>query len=157
MTYLATLPSLLCGLVLCGTDLAHRRVPRATVALGFLIQLLVLVGVGLWTARPWLFVLCAAYGLAAMGMQLGLALLRPGSLGFGDVTVALVIGQALGLFGVRAFVLWWLLMGVLGLIWIWAWNRYARPEPQDQSQTTPVTVPFVPVMVCAGLFAAVLG
>lgn len=62
-------------------------------------------------------VLCAA-------VQCGLALVRPGVLGFGDVTVTLVMGLAVGTAGLWGVVVWWLAMGVLGLVWMLLWRRF---------------------------------
>lgn len=172
MTYLAVLPSLLCGLVLCGTDLRWRRVPRAVVAVGVMFQVVVFALPVISGGYAWPAVVNAAYGVLAGSIQFTLALARPGSLGFGDVTASILIGQAVGSFGINIFVLWWLVMGGGGLVWLRLWSRWpwlrsmctARDPtmdsggvPPDTPPKPPGSAPFVPVIVTAGIIAVALG
>lgn len=151
MPYLYCLPSLLCGLALAVEDVRRRRVPRAWVAVGCLAQLTADL---VWAAiaNDFFTVLQALLfaGLCA-GVQLLLALARPGALGLGDVTAMLPLGLAVGAYGLLHVVLWWLAMGLLGLAFVPLWTRL------DPQRRTPHAgkVPFVPVIV-AGALAAVL-
>ena len=83
--------------------------------------------------------------LAAV-LQCALALIRPGALGFGDVTVTSVMGLGVGMFGLYAMVLWWLFIAVIGLLWIVFWTRF---DPQRHTQYAGRT-PFAPAIVVAG-------
>ena len=130
------------------TDLRRRTVPRRLVAAGIAAQLAVwrlLAWTGADPASP----LRAAAGLVCgSGVQLVLALVRPGALGFGDVTASALVGCVVGAFGAVTFVRWWLLMGVCGLLWLAIWPRYAKRRPGVDARA-----PFVPVIVAAGVFA----
>lgn len=149
MTYLIALPSLLCGLAVSAEDLRRRRVPRLWIAVGCIAQCAFAAVYGVATGRPALFAAPLAMAVAAGALQLALALVRPGALGFGDVTATLMVGQAVGLFGPVRFALWWLAMGVLGLLWMWAWRRF---DPQRGTRYAG-RVPFVPAIVAAGVLA----
>ena len=63
-------------------------------------------------------------------LQCALALVKPGSLGFGDVTATLLMGLAVGMFGLFAVVFWWLAIGVVGLLWLVLWTRF---DPQKHT------------------------
>lgn len=66
--------------------------------------------------------LALVLSLLQSGIMLLLALIRPGSLGFGDVTATLLFTNALALHGCWIVLLWWLLSGVFGLIALWFWK-----------------------------------
>lgn len=164
MEYFAAAPSLLCGLLICWQDIRHRRVPRVLVLVGMLSQLAVSLCAWIYGA-PWQLV-CLPLGFAVLAgaFQATLALVRPGTLGFGDVTCAALMGQFVGLWGWTAFILWWLLMGVLGLAWIGWWQRYRHARGQRHSSAArnelrpvqPVVMdlaPFAPVIVTAAIAA----
>lgn len=92
------------------------------------------------------------FAVVAAVLQCLLALARPGSLGFGDVTCTLMIGLCVGAFGLTAMLGWWVLMGIIGLVWMTLWLRF---DPQSQSSHAG-KVPFAPVIVSAGLIAAAM-
>lgn len=143
--------------MLSATDIRSRRVPRAVVAAGLLVQCLVFVALGVSQGRPWWFLTCLAYALAAAMIQIALALVRPGALGFGDVTCSLLVGQAVGAFGLDAFLVWWLAMGAGGLVWIrcWTvWQTHMQTRDGDNPRRETRAAPFVPVIVGAGVIAA---
>ena len=70
---------------------------------------------------------------------------RPGALGFGDVTTSCLVGQSVGCFGLVAFIMWWLIMGVVGVAWIWLWNALHSTS----------SAPFVPVISVSGVLAMI--
>ena len=79
-------------------------------------------------------------------LQCALALVKPGSLGFGDVTATLLMGLAVGMFGLFAVVFWWLAIGVVGLLWLVLWTRF---DPQKHTAYAGKT-PIAPALVAAG-------
>lgn len=149
MIYLVALPSLVCGLMVGGEDIRRRRVPRAWIAAGCAVQCAANIAYGVACGRPWMAMACVAYAVVAAGLQLLLALVRPGALGFGDVTATLLVGQAVGLFGVVRFALWWLAMGAVGLLWIWLWRWFGAPRQPCFGGRTP----FVPAIVLSAVLA----
>lgn len=162
MNALVCLPSLLCGIWLSALDVKSRRVPRRIVAVGIVLQctcfLIACVGLGCWEQLG-----CAiGCALVATSMQLLLALIRPGALGFGDVTTCMLVTFATGWFGWMALAWWWLVMSVIGVAWTGIWSAISssisRRSVQDSAyiETTSATstgVPFVPVLVSAGVLA----
>ena len=84
-------------------------------------------------------------------LQAGLAMAKPGSMGFGDVTCTLAMGLAVGMAGLTAVVVWWLAMGLLGLAWMALWLRF---DPQRRSDHAG-KVPFAPAIVCAAVVAVI--
>lgn len=149
MTYLALLPGLICGLAVGVEDVRHRRVPRAWIAVGCLLQLVAILIYAL--AANNLFALPQAMLFAALSaaVQCLLALIRPGALGFGDVTCTLMTGLGVGVLGLGAVVAWWLAMGLIGVAWTLLWIRF---DPQSDSPYAG-KAPFAPVIVIAGLVA----
>lgn len=142
MYYLLVLPSLLCGLILSREDARTHTVPRLWVLAGFLVQLAVLAVAAGLTHDIRLAALPPCYGLAAGAIQLLLAHIKRGTLGFGDVTATAMAGQAVGVFGLETFLIWWLMMGVLGLFWTGMWNAHGVRKAA-----------FVPVIVCSAAIA----
>ena len=149
MGYLVALPSLLCGLAISVEDIRCRRVPRLWVAVGCLLQLVALIVAALLGNDLFLVLQAALFAVLCAAVQCGLALVRPGGLGFGDVTVTLLMGLAVGTAGLWGVVVWWLAMGVLGLVWMLLWRRF------DWQGDTPYAgkVPFAPVIVVAATVA----
>ena len=135
MWYMICLPSLLCGLAVSVEDVRARRVPRAWIAVGCMAQIIVNIIYAL-----------SVFAMLAAVLQCALALIRPGALGFGDVTVTSVMGLGVGMFGLYAMVLWWLFIAVIGLLWIAFWTRF---DPQRHTQYAGRT-PFAPAIVVAG-------
>lgn len=177
------------------TDLRSRRVPLPWVCAGVVAQLAALV---LWAClgggwRP--LAMGTALGALSALVQLLLATVRPGALGFGDVTATALVGLAVGSLGLEAAALWWLLMGMLGLMALGLARLRARmdhmdhmdracrggrpdrtqPTPMHTQQTTrratprsssrsaerqtgaretDASVPFAPVILAAGVLAA---
>ncbi|OZG66945.1 peptidase A24 [Bifidobacterium aquikefiri] len=126
-------------------DVQCRRIPRLWILCGFLAQLL---AYAIWMIQGGsmaVIVEALLISLLSALVQLLLALLRPGALGFGDVTCTLLIGLAVGSQGIFRSALWWLIMGLLGcccLVW-------AHMRGLD-------SIAYAPVIVSSGLIATVL-
>lgn len=160
------------------TDLRSRRVPLPWVCAGIVVQLAAFV---LWSClgggwRP--LAMGTALGSLSALVQLLLATVRPGALGFGDVTATALVGLAVGSLGLETAALWWLLMGALGLMALGLARLRARmgregrpsrtrPDSMDAQRTmrrptqrrtgakkTDASVPFAPVILAAGVLAA---
>ena len=145
MPYLVLLPSLLCGAAVSYTDIRERRVPRRWIALGYATQFLALL---LWCVSSnqlFTLMLAVVISLAAAVLQLLLGLIKPGSLGFGDVTITLVMGLAVGAVGWTAVLYWWIAMGVIGLAAIINARMRGRHD-----------VPFAPVIVASSVLGVLL-
>ena len=128
------------------TDIRERRVPRRWIAAGYLIQLLALL---IWCAlnnQLFTVMIAVVISIGAAILQLLLGLIKPGALGFGDVTITLVIGLAVGSLGWMAVLYWWLAMGVIGMAAIVVNTRIRRKDD----------VPFAPVIVISGILATLL-
>lgn len=149
MWYLACIPSLICGLAVSVNDIRCRRVPRLWIAVGVAAQLIATCMYALLTNNLFVVLQSLLFALLCAAVQVALALMKPGALGFGDVTTTLVIGLAVGLCGLQAIVIWWLAMGLLGVLWIAFWTRF---DPQRGTQYAGKT-PFAPVIVLAGVVA----
>ncbi len=149
MIYFAVIPSLLCGLAVSVNDIRQRRVPRMWIALGMAAQCLAYVVYGVLFDEPLLCVSALVYAVVAAVIQLVLALLRPGAVGFGDVTATAMLGYMMGAYGLTRFVLWWLLMGIVGLLWIALWQWFAARYLRNSA----CKVPFVPVILCSAVIA----
>lgn len=102
-----------------------------------------------------LFLALQALLFAALSaaLQCALALMKPGSVGFGDVTTTLLMGLAVGMFGLFAVVSWWLAIGVVGLCWITLWTRF---DPQKHTSYAGRT-PFAPAIVTTGAIGIAVG
>ena len=144
MTYLAYLPSLICGIAVSVEDIRRRRVPRLWIAIGCLAQLVAVIIVAVMANTMFLLVQAPLFAVLSAVLQAGLAMVKPGSMGFGDVTCTLAMG-------LTAVVVWWLAMGLLGLAWMALWLRF---DPQRRSDHAG-KVPFAPAIVCAAVVAVI--
>ena len=145
MWYMICLPSLLCGLAISVEDIRSRRIPRAWIVTGCTAQIIVNLIYALSINTLYL-------ALQAI-LQCALALVKPGSLGFGDVTATLLMGLAVGMFGLFAVVFWWLAISVVGLLWLVLWTRF---DPQKHTAYAGKT-PFAPALVAAGAIGIAIG
>nr|WP_217625514.1 prepilin peptidase [Bifidobacterium callimiconis] len=144
MTYLF-IPTAVAGFVVTCTDIRTRRVPRAVIAAGSLTQVICMVA---WcaTAGRWSsLIMSLVLALACAAVQLLLAMVRPGTLGFGDVTCTLMMGIAVGWFGVEAVLVWWILMGLLGLVMLGVQKRRGGDS-----------IPFAPAIVLAAVIVVLV-
>nr|WP_125979180.1 peptidase A24 [Bifidobacterium goeldii] len=150
MVYLMLLPGLICGLALCVEDMRARRIPRLWVALGFVAQIATIAAYAIAVNDMFIIVQALLFAILSTLIQLGLAMIKPGSLGFGDVTCMIVIGLAPGMFGLTAVVMWWLSMGALGILWLAIWPHVSK---HVHSTRLRKKTPFAPVIVLAAIVA----
>ena len=99
MWYMICLPSLLCGLAISVEDIRSRRIPRAWIATGCTAQIIVNLIYALSINTLYLALQAILFAVLSAVLQCALALVKPGSLGFGDVTATLLMGLAVGMFG----------------------------------------------------------
>ena len=105
MWYMICLPSLLCGLAISVEDIRSRRIPRAWIATGCTAQIIVNLIYALSINTLYLALQAILFAVLSAVLQCALALVKPGSLGFGDVTATLLMGLAVGMFGLFAWCL----------------------------------------------------
>ncbi|EFA23563.1 prepilin peptidase [Bifidobacterium gallicum] len=160
MNTVVAIPGLICAAVLCAGDIRRRRVSRRVVIGGIAAQLATQCGWG-WLANAWMVPAAGLSGMLIAGlMQWILASVVPGSLGFGDVTCAMLLGTVLGPFGAIPFTIWWLVMGVIGLGALgWASRRAGavlRRKSRSRRRRHHISIPFVPVMLAAAVITIVV-
>ena len=149
MPYLCYLPRLLFGIAVSAHDVRTRRIPRAWIACGVLCQLVAFTVAAAYAGR-WEALAGALTGMVAgAGIQLALALIRPGAVGLGDVTLCALVGCAVGGHSPTAFVLWWMCMAAIGAGWILAWQALRHMQMTGAHGKAP----FAPVIVAAGVAA----
>ena len=153
MWYMICLPSLLCGLAISVEDIRSRRIPRAWIATGCTAQIIVNLIYALSINTLYLALQAILFAVLSAVLQCALALVKPGSLGFGDVTATLLMGLAVGMFGLFAVVFWWLAIGVVGLLWLVLVTRF---DPQKHTAYAGKT-PFAPALVAAGAIGIAIG
>ncbi len=153
MWYLICLPSLLCGLALSVEDIRARRIPRSWVAVGCTVQIMANIVYAISANSLYLALQALLFAALSAVLQCALALVKPGALGFGDVTSTLLIGLAVGMFGLGAMVAWWLAMALVGFAWIALWTL---ADPQRNTRYTGRT-PFAPAIVAAGAIGVAFG
>jgi len=153
MWYMICLPSLLCGLAISVEDIRSRRIPRAWIATGCTAQIIVNLIYALSINTLYLALQAILFAVLSAVLQCALALVKPGSLGFGDVTATLLMGLAVGMFGLFAVVFWWLAIGVVGLLWLVLRTRF---DPQKHTAYAGKT-PFAPALVAAGAIGIAIG
>lgn len=151
MVYLIPAPGLLTALLLALIDIRSRRVPRLLVLFGLVLQTVTLLVFSLIQGRPMLLAQCLLLTLACAGLQLLLALVRPGALGLGDVTATGLVALSLSVLGWTTILVWWLMMGLLGLVslalvWLARRRRSARTN-------NPLSLAYVPVILAAAAVA----
>lgn len=154
MVYLIPAPGLLTALLLALIDIRSRRVPRFLVLFGLVLQTVTLLVFSLIKGRPMLLAQCLLLTLACAGLQLLLALVRPGALGLGDVTATGLVALSLSVLGWTTILVWWLMMGLLGLVslalvWLARRRRSARTN-------NPLSLAYVPVILAAAVIALVI-
>lgn len=147
MAYLLTLPGFIFGLYLAWTDLRRRRVPRRAVLLGLLVQALTITVFCLARNDVSILIGSVLICLACTGIQCLLALVRPGALGLGDVNATALLALTLGPLGWTTILVWWLMMGVLGL------GGMAIRRIGKGRGTQSETLAYVPVILLAALVA----
>ena len=154
MVYLIPTPGLLTALLLALIDIRSRRVPRLLVLLGLALQTITLLVFSPIKARPMLLAQCLLLTLASAGLQFLLALVRPGALGLGDVTATGLVALSLSVLGWTAILIWWLMMGLLGLVAL-ALVWLARRRRPDRTNN-PLSLAYVPVILVAAVVTLII-
>ena len=80
------LPSLLCGMAVSVEDIRARRIPRMWIAVGCLAQVIVDITYALSVNSLFLALQALLFAALSAVLQCALALIKPGALGYGDVT-----------------------------------------------------------------------
>ena len=154
MVYLIPAPGLLTALLLALIDIRSRRVPRLLVLLGLVLQTVILLAFALIQGRPMLLAQCLLLTLTSAGLQFLLALVRPGALGLGDVTATGLVALSLSVLGWTTILVWWLMMGLLGLVAL-ALVWLARRRRSDRTNT-PLSLAYVPIILAAAVTALII-
>ena len=154
MVYLIPAPGLLIALLLALIDIRTRRVPRLLVLVGLVLQTVVLLVFALIQGRLMLLTQCLLLTLASAGLQFLLALVRPGALGLGDVTATGLVALSLSVLGWTTILVWWLMMGLLGLVAL-ALVWLARRRRSDRTNT-PLSLAYVPIIFAAAVTALII-
>lgn len=154
MVYLIPAPGLLTTLLLALIDIRSRRVPRLLVLFGLALQTVTLLVFSLIQGRPMLLVQCLLLTLACAGLQLLLALVRPGALGLGDVTATGLVALSMSVLGWTAILVWWLMMGLLGLVAL-TLVRLVRRRGSARTNS-PLSLAYVPVILAAAVAALII-
>ncbi|MBI0106329.1 prepilin peptidase [Bifidobacterium polysaccharolyticum] len=154
MVYLIPAPGLLIALLLALIDIRTRRVPRLLVLVGLVLQTVVLLVFALIRGRMMLLTQCLLLTLVSAGLQFLLALVRPGALGLGDVTATGLVALSLSVLGWTTILVWWLMMGLLGLVAL-ALVWLARRRRSDRTNT-PLSLAYVPIILAAAVTALII-
>jgi leader peptidase (prepilin peptidase)/N-methyltransferase len=104
-------------------DINSRRIPRLWVILGATVQLLVFICWTLINGNLSSLVVCVLLAFGSTAIQFLVVLIKPGIIGFGDVTCTFVVALAVAWLGVTTTLIWWCLMGILGVIGIAVFAR----------------------------------
>lgn len=153
ITIISVLPTLACSVSVCVTDIKSRVVPRLWIIIAIFVQSLanlicsiILFGNISLLIFGWIF---CVFVFAIYWIMLKIA--PQNSLGFGDVTSAAMIAQALILFGFDCLIYWFALVGIVGLVWLLLWKIYCKIF-----SATNASIPFVPIEAISAILAALL-
>ena len=130
MAYLFYLPSLLCGLAIGIEDVRRHHVPAPWVLVGSLAQLIsniiaAAVGNTFFTVLQSML-----FALLSLGVMALLALARSSGLGANEIKAMAPAGLAVGMCGLPAVIIWWLLIPKQG-------NIQIIPEDRDMKAAPP--------------------
>lgn len=153
ITIISALPTLACSVSVCATDIKSRVVPRLWIIIAIFFQSLanlicsiILFGNISLLIFGWIscvFVFAIYWIMRKIAPQ--------NSLGFGDVTSAAMIAQALILFGFDSLIYWFALVGIVGLVCLLLWKIYCKIF-----SPTNASIPFVPIEAISAILAALL-
>lgn len=153
ITILSALPTLTCLISVCITDIKSRVVPRLWIIIAIFVQSLanliysiILFGNISLLIFGWI---SCVFAFAIYWIMRKIA--PQNSLGFGDVTSAAMIAQALILFGFDCLIYWFALVGIIGLVWLLLWKIYCKIF-----SATNASIPFVPIEAISAILAALL-
>lgn len=153
ITIISTLPTLVCLISVCVTDIRSRIVPRLWVVVALIFQSFanLIYSIILFGNISLLIFGCISCVFVFVIYWIMRKLAPTNSVGFGDVTSASMIAQALVLFGFDCLIYWFALVGVVGLVWLLAWKIYCKIR-----MPTNASIPFVPVEAISAIIAALL-
>lgn len=153
ITIISALPTLACLISVCATDIKSRVVPRLWVVVALIFQsfanliysIILFENISV-LIFGWLscVIIFAIYWIMRK-------ISAKNAIGFGDITSAAMIAQALVLFGFDSLIYWFALVGVVGLLWLLAWKIYCKIR-----MPTNASIPFVPVEAISAIIAALL-
>lgn len=153
ITIISALPTLACLISVCATDIKSRVVPRLWVVVALIFQsfanliysIILFENISV-LIFGWLscVIIFAIYWIIRK-------ISAKNAIGFGDITSASMIAQALVLFGFDSLIYWFALVGVVGLLWLLAWKIYCKIR-----MPTNASIPFVPVEAISAILAALL-
>lgn len=153
ITIISALPTLACLISVCATDIKSRVVPRLWVVIALIFQSfanliysIILFGNISVLILGWLscVIIFAIYWIMRK-------ISAKNAIGFGDITSAAMIAQALVLFGFDCLIYWFALVGAVGLLWLLAWKIYCKIRIP-----TNASIPFVPVEAISAILAALM-
>lgn len=181
---LTSIPTLICAIALCFTDMRYFCVPRLWVIIAIFAQTLSNSIYSIATKHDFSITL---YGwISALSCFLLYLTMRKisgkKSIGFGDITCATMLAQALGLFGIESLIIWIALTGLVGGFAIIAYvifQKYVNYKKQTSNSNSKsgsdstsdstsdsnskyddknksLRIPFVPVEVLSAIFAVIL-
>lgn len=125
---IAAIPTLICAIALCFTDILYFVVPRAWVIFAIILQTLSTSIYSILlkhdfsiTFLGWISaaICCCLYVIMRY-------IAGKKSLGFGDITCATMLAQALILFGFESIITWIALTGVIGIFTIIIFNIHKK-------------------------------
>lgn len=179
-----SIPTLICAIALCFTDMRYFCVPRLWVIIAIFAQTLSNSIYSIATKHDFSITL---YGwISALSCFLLYLTMRKisgkKSIGFGDITCATMLAQALGLFGIESLIIWIALTGLVGGFAIIAYvifQKYVNSKKQTSNSNSKsgfdsnsdsksdtnskyddknksLRIPFVPVEVLSAIFAVIL-
>ncbi|WP_019260779.1 prepilin peptidase [Gardnerella greenwoodii] len=153
ITIISALPTLACLISVCATDIKSRVVPRLWVVVALIFQsfanliysIILFENISV-LIFGWLscVIIFAIYWIIRK-------ISAKNAIGFGDITSAAMIAQALVLFGFDSLIYWFALVGVVGLLWLLVWKIYCKIRIP-----TNASIPFVPVEAISAILAALL-
>lgn len=153
ITIISALPTLACLISVCATDIKSRVVPRLWVVIALIFQsfanliysIILFENISV-LIFGWLscVIIFAIYWIIRK-------ISAKNAIGFGDITSAAMIAQALVLFGFDSLIYWFALVGAVGLLWLLAWKIYCKIRIP-----TNASIPFVPVEAISAILAALM-
>ena len=153
ITIISALPTLVCLISVCVTDIRSRVVPRLWVVVALIFQSFanLIYSIILFENISVLifgWISCVIIFVIYWSMR---KISAKNAIGFGDVTSASMIAQALVLFGFDCLIYWFALVGAVGLLWLLLWKIYCKI-----CSPTNASIPFVPVEAISAILAALL-
>ena len=153
ITIISALPTLVCLISVCVTDIRSRIVPRLWVVVALIFQSFANL---IYSIILFENISVLIFGLLSCVIIFAIywimrKISAKNAIGFGDITSASMIAQALVLFGFDSLIYWFALVGVVGLLWLLAWKIYCKIR-----MPTNASIPFVPVEAISAILAALL-